>query len=186
MACDAGPSLDDLLQVLHDQLRQEHRARWRDLIREQVVGSIVDRSKLALPENWVNQQFKAAWLATDAEALKQLGIKLPPRTDQISWQSWQKQPWFKEQQARALKTRLVLREIGTKAGLELDAEELLRPLKVMSSVSRRPDAWTEALARLKADGVDESYANQVWLDKIVRWLMSQAKLTSQGLPLVMS
>ncbi|HEY9843947.1 MAG TPA: hypothetical protein V6D23_25980 [Candidatus Obscuribacterales bacterium] len=182
-ACDAGEKLEDLLAVLFDQLRQQARARWRDRLREAVVAQVVDQARLKLPETLVDEQLKASWQVSDAAMIKQLapGLALPAQLEAASWRSWQAQTWLRQQQAGNLKTQLVLREIGLKQGIGLDARELLRPLEVLGTMREDGDlaaSWQS----LAESGEFPAYGNQVWLDKVVRWLVAQARLTQNGQP----
>ncbi|PKL77441.1 MAG: hypothetical protein CVV27_05420 [Candidatus Melainabacteria bacterium HGW-Melainabacteria-1] len=182
-ACGAGERLDDLLAVLFEQLRQQARAAWRDRLREAVVAKVVDQSKLQLPASLLDEQLKASWQVSDAAMIKQLakGLALPAQIEAASWQSWQAHSWLKQIQARNLKTQLVLREIGLKQGIDLDSKELLRPLEVLGSM-RSDGNLSASWQNLAESGEFPAYANQVWLDKVVRWLISQARLTQDGKP----
>lgn len=186
-ACGVGESFNDLLKVLHEQLAQEQRARWREQIREQVVAEIVNASSLTLPDNWVNDQLKATWQTSDGDRIAKLRLTLTPQLktglEQKSWASWQKMNWLKDDQAKSFKTRLVLREIGLREGLILDAQELLHPLQVAAVVSGQPEFLQDTLGKLYQDKLIDRYGEQVWLDKVVRWLLTQAQMTHQGQPL---
>ncbi|HEY9841778.1 MAG TPA: hypothetical protein V6D23_15055, partial [Candidatus Obscuribacterales bacterium] len=128
-------------------------------------------------------QLKASWQVSDAAMIKQLapGLSLPAQLEAASWRSWQSQTWLRQQQAGNLKTQLVLREIGLKQGIGLDARELLRPLEVLGTMRSDGDLAT-SWQSLAESGEFPAYGNQVWLDKIVRWLVAQARLTQNGQP----
>lgn len=183
-ACGAGEQFNDLLKVLHDQLSQEQRARWRNQIREQIVSQLVSQSKLNLPESWLQAEFQATWKNSDGQAIEAIKSSLPAalssQLEQKSWLTWQKMAWLKQDQAERLKTRLVLREMGLQAKISLNQAEILHPLQVGSVVAERPELWREALIELKKENKTEVYADQVWLDKVVRWLVQQAQVTYQG------
>ncbi|MGV3523434.1 MAG: hypothetical protein ACO1RX_04380 [Candidatus Sericytochromatia bacterium] len=181
-ACGAGARLDDLLGVLHEQLRQENRARWRQRVRDRLVGMLVAAARVEVPEAWVHEQLQALWSESDGRLLPTLALKLAPAEVASSWRTWQGQPWLRQQQQRNLKTRLVLRQLGLQAGIEVDAESLLRPLQVRESLLPEAQAlpWQERWQQVQQEGLAQAYADQVWLDRVVTWLVGQVRLSAQG------
>lgn len=181
-ACGAGPRFDDLLGVLHEQLRQENRARWRQRVRDRLVGMLVAAARVDVPEAWVHEQLQALWSESDGQLLPSLALALTPAEVASSWRTWQSQPWLKQQQQRNLKTRLVLRQLGLEAGIEVDAETLLRPLQVRESLLPEAQSlpWQARWQQLQQEGLATAYADQVWLDRVVTWLVDQVRLSSHG------
>lgn len=172
-------NFDALLEVLYQQTLEQKRQAWLARVREAVSAQVVKASQVQIPAEWEVAELRSGWDNGDALVLAQLShFAQAPALLAQGWQSWQSHVHLRRQQAEALKTRLVLQEIALRQGLSLSPQQRETALHALAESLSITDQ--ELDASLDQGRSRVTIEGQLLLDKVVRWLVGQAKVSSEG------
>lgn len=172
-------NFEALLEILYQRTLEQKRQAWLARVREAVSAQVVNASQVQIPAEWEVAELRSCWDNGDALVLARLShFAQAPALLAQGWQSWQSHVHLRRQQAEALKTRLVLQEIALQQGLTLSAQQRETALHALAESLSLSD---QALAASLDEGRSRvTIEGQLLLDKVVKWLVGRAEVTSEG------
>lgn len=166
----------ELIQQLHEDLQNRYLQNWQKFVRQAVLESIVQDSRVDLPADLFVYTAQQIWQSEEGQKLEQLGLSAEAR--KLAWQVWQKDPEQHAKVYRELKRSLVIQAIAEQEALELQPEEIALFLQPFATGLQRD--LTEIYAALEQQQELQPLLNQILAEKVCDWLLKRAQFSSQG------
>ncbi len=176
-----GLELEDetaLFALLHEETRLHHQQQWQKTLLGEAVGLLVQKSRVEIPESWVDAQLKADWEAGDGHLLHTLAqfIPLAARLAEQGFAAWAAAQ--RDKIRHQLYRQCVLQRLIEEQRIPLPPEALTRQLAYVGDpVGLSAEQVWE---RFKSEHQEHIVANQVHLEQAARWWLKQGVLRQEG------
>ena len=165
-------TLKELKSKLKEHIKQNHAQMEKQVTQQNVLDALIAEHDFPVPGVLVEQQMDSR---VERRARTLLGQGIDPRTTQIDWQKIRDEQ--REGAEREVRLSLLLEKIAEAEGIETTEEEVTEEIQRMAGQTNQT---AEVLrARLTKEGGLDRIKSAVRSDKVVEFLVSQAKLTTK-------
>lgn len=169
-----GQTLEDMIEKLHQEIKEQHTVIWQNQVREQIVKAYTEQIDLSIPEEWVEREIFSTFLMSDYLILKEQNINDEELKNVTQY--WVKEPVLLEETKQSLKTRFIMREVAKKENIEVTSTEIEEAIQASGGDKAQ-------LEIMQQEGTLTTFINNLLVHKVAHFLTSKARLTFNGNPL---
>lgn len=159
-------TVDELRARLRERILADKRARLRRAREQALLGQLVDRHPLTLPERVVDQEVRNL-LEDYASSFQRRGVD--PNNAGVNWGELARE--LRPQAERNVHARLVLDAVGTADGIEVTEPELESALRALGRAERKSPL--QVRRALDEAGTLPNLRRQLLRDKTMRHLLGE-------------
>jgi trigger factor len=170
-------TLDELRDGLREQVRTSKEREADAIVRDRVLGALVDRVEVDLPETLVEEETESRLQAARERATR-AGTTLDEALAAQGWDELRLRGDARDHAIRAIKTDLVLEAVARTEELEVTAEEIGAEISLLASQLGRDSK--ELATTLDRTGGIVTLAGDIIRSKALGVLVDSADVTSGG------
>ena len=165
-------TLVDLKKNIQEGLLIEKESKEKERVRLAILDKIIENSKLEIPQRLLDRQLDQMIKSFD-EDLHRQGLELGLYLAQIKKTQEELRKDWHGQASKQVKSTLILREVGSKEGINVDEEEVML---AMNDVLKNFRSVEEASKYLDLDNFKAKVRNKLLNEKILEFLEGKTKL----------
>lgn len=169
-------TLDDLMDSLYEEKREENQEQWLKLVRRQLLLQVAASSDFEIPETLHEAELISRWEQKEERELQKQGVSEDLQDKAL--EQWLREPALIEEVAHDLACNLVARAIAHAENLDVSPVDLLWAVKPFAEqFGMEPDRLIE---EMQEEGQLAPFCDRMVSEMVLDLLYARAELICEG------